>query len=255
MQYNFLKKLKDKTDLVGTILSLNSPEIAEIIAMSGFDWVFIDMEHGTLTTDQTQHLIQTIGGNCSALIRIPENNSIWIKKALDTGCEGIIIPQIKTATDAEHAVNAAKYPPIGSRSVGIARAQGYGMNFDEYIKNANDEIALILQIEHIEALDNLNAILDVKGIDGILIGPYDLSGSMHMLGQVTSEPVQQVIDKIKIQCKNKSIPWGTFVLKPEAVQKEKADGCSFIAVGIDTTLFVSSLKNLLAVAKGEEIKS
>lgn len=248
MKKSFLKKIKNNVAF-GTIITLESPEIAEILSSSGFDWLFLDMEHGTLATTAVQHLIQAMDERCSAIIRIPENSALWIKKALDIGCDGIIIPQVNTIEDAQKAVAAAKYPPQGTRSVGIGRAQRYGITFNEYVRTANDSVAVIIQIEHKVAVDNLDQILSVKGIDGILIGPYDLSGSMGMLGQVTSNPVQNTIKTIKNICKKASMPFGIFVMQAEAVQKEIEEGSSFVAIGIDTVILAHAARDILKIIK------
>lgn len=250
MKTSFIEKIKNQAPIIGTLVTLEAPEVTEMLSLCGFDWLFIDMEHGTLSTTATQHIIQAIKGDCSALVRVPENSAVWIKKALDTGCDGIIVPLVNTPDAARQAVAAAKYPPKGARSVGIGRAHEYGMSFAEYVASANDRVALIIQIEHIEAVNNLDSILEVNGIDGVLIGPYDLSGSMNMLGNVASEQVQAAISKIKQQCQKKSIPVGIFVLKPEAVKKEIDDGCKFIAVGIDASYLWNAAKNALSVVKG-----
>lgn len=249
MKKSFIQKINSTNPALGTLVTLASPEIAEILSLSGFDWLFIDTEHGAISISETQHITQAIKGDCAAIVRIPGNNPVWIKKALDTGCDGIIVPLVNTAEDAKKAVDAAKYPPLGARSVGIARAQDYGLSFNEYVKTANDTTALIIQIEHIEAVDNIDAILSVKGIDGVLIGPYDLSGSLNMLGDVTSKPVQDAIQKIKQACKKRSIPFGIFVMKPESAQSEINDGAQFIAVGIDTILLSTAAKDVLRKCK------
>lgn len=244
-----MKKLRGNQPTIGTLVTLAAPEIAEMLSLCGFDWLFLDMEHGALSLSATQRSIQAVRGNCSAIVRVPENSAVWIKKVLDTGCDGIIVPQVNTAEEARRAVSAAKYPPRGSRSVGIARAQGYGMTFAQYVASANENIALIIQIEHIEAINNLDAILEVAGIDGVLIGPYDLSGSMNKLGDVASEPVQSAINEVKRKCREALMPVGIFVINAEAVQKEIQDGCMFVAVGMDSTLLWGAAKHALTVAK------
>jgi len=249
MKKNFIEKLNGGKVSIGTLITLNSPEVAEIFSSCGFDWLFIDMEHGTISISSAQHIIQSMLNECSAVVRIPENSSVWIKKALDIGSDGIIIPLVNTEEDARCAVNSAKYPPLGSRSVGIARAQGYGMNFIEYIKSANNSVALIIQIEHIKAVENLDAILSVDGIDGVLIGPYDLSGSMNKLGEITDDDVQATIKKIKEACQKHSVPYGIFVMNADEARKKVDEGYNFIAVGIDTIFLGSSAKESLEKIK------
>lgn len=249
MTTNFVAKINGDAPAIGTFVTLNTPDVAEILSSCGYDWLLLDMEHGTLTTISVQRMIQAVKGDCAAIIRVPENDDVWIKKALDTGCQGILIPQVNDRRAAEAAVAAAKFPPIGERSVGIARAHGYGMSFAEYVATANETVALIIQIEHIEAVRNLDEILSVEGIDGIFIGPYDLSGSMNMLGNVDSKPVQDVIKDIKSKCRIRSMPMGIFVLSADSVQAELEDGCNFVGVGIDSVLLTSAAQAALAVAK------
>jgi 2-keto-3-deoxy-L-rhamnonate aldolase RhmA len=250
MRTNFKEKIHSQKPAIGTLVTLNAPEVAEILSLCGFDWLFIDMEHGALSTSGVQHMLQAIGDHCSAIVRVPENKSVWIKQALDLGCDGIIVPLVNTAEDAKQAVAAAKYPPQGTRSVGIARAHNYGMSFAEYVTSANNSVTLLVQIEHIKGVNNLESILDVEGIDGVLIGPYDLSGSMNILGEVNSELVQSAIDKIKQVCHKKKVPVGLFVMNAETAAKEIENGYQFIAVGIDTTLLSSAAMQILTSLGG-----
>jgi 2-keto-3-deoxy-L-rhamnonate aldolase RhmA len=242
---SFIKKIQNNPPAIGTLVTLDSPEVVEILCLCKFDWLFFDMEHGVLSVASVQHLIQSMTPECYSIVRIPENSSVWIKKVLDTGCDGILVPQVKNADEARSAVMAAKFPPQGERSVGISRAHGYGMSFPEYVKNANEIVSLIIQIEHIDAVNNLDEILNVDGIDGVFIGPYDLSGSMNCLGDITNDKVQDAVREIKRKCADKQIPIGIFVMKGESAPKEIEDGCQFIAIGIDTTLLWNAAQNQL----------
>ena len=242
---NFIAKLGPAAPPAGTLLTFNAPEVAEMLSLCGFDWLFIDMEHGAIELESAQHMIQALRGACSALVRAPENSTVWIKRVMDIGPDGIIIPQVNSAEEARRAVAAAKYPPLGARSVGIGRAHEYGLSFGDYVAQANERVALIVQVEHIEAVRHLDEILQVKGIDAILIGPNDLSGSMNLLGQVKSEPVQAEIRRVKDACQRAGMPFGIFVLNPADAPKEIADGCSFIAVGTDSAFIVNAARNAL----------
>ena len=249
---SFVNKLKQSRPPVGTMLTFDAPEVAEMLSSCGFDWLFVDMEHGAISIDGAQHIIQAIRGDCSAVVRAPENSTIWIKRVADIGCDGIIVPQVNNAEEARRAVAAAKYPPLGARSVGIGRAHGYGLSFGDYVATANERVALIIQIEHIEAVNHLDEILQVKGIDAILIGPYDLSGSMNRLGQIKSEPVQTEIRRIKGKCTSASMPFGIFVLNPADAPKEIEEGCRFIAVGTDSAFILNSAKNALSITHAQQ---
>ncbi|MBK7870754.1 MAG: 2-dehydro-3-deoxyglucarate aldolase [Saprospiraceae bacterium] len=245
MNQSFISSLSNSKALIGTLVTLDSSEVVEILALAGFDWLFLDMEHGNLSIASVQRLCQAIAGRCHTLVRVPENAPIWIKKVLDIGCDGIIVPHVNTAEEAMQVIQAAKYQPKGQRSVGAARAQGYGHYFSEYVQNANNETTIIIQIEDIIAVQNLDTILKVPGIDGVLIGPYDLSGSMNLLGEVTHPLVQAEINKVKLKCKETKIPFGIFVMNVEATPKEIADGCGFVAIGTDSAMVLGRAKQIL----------
>jgi len=247
---SFAEQIKNHPPLIGTIVTLESPEVTEMLSQCGFDWLFFEMEHGTFSVSALQRSLLAVRGDCLAFARIPENSTTWIKRVLDTGCDGIIVPQVNSAEDARRAVSAAKYPPLGARSVGIGRAHNYGMGFAEYVAHANERVALIVQIEHVDAVKNLAAILQVPGLDGVQIGPYDLSGSLNRLGQVMSDPVQAALWTIKEQCRARSMPVSMFTLKPEAARQEIAEGCSFVLVGTDAGFLTGAAKGALENIKG-----
>jgi 2-dehydro-3-deoxyglucarate aldolase/4-hydroxy-2-oxoheptanedioate aldolase len=143
---------------------------------------------------------------------------------------------VRSKEDVETAVRQCKYPPDGERSVGIARAHGYGLKFKKYVKNANDEIALIIQVEHIDAVENIDSIVEAAGIDAIFVGPYDLSGSMGEIGDINAPNVREAINRIRDCCRNAHIPMGIFATNPADVKPYIDDGYRLIAVGIDTML-------------------
>ena len=249
MKTTFIDKLRGQRPLLGTIVSLPSPELSELLSLAGFDWLFIDMEHGPLSIGDAQRLIQAVKNDCNAIIRVAENNPILIKQALDIGADGIIVPLVNSADEARQAVASARYPPLGKRSVGIARAHEYGLHFMEYIQRANQFVAVIIQIEHRDAVTNLDDILAVDGIDGVFIGPYDLSGSMNRLGDVFSDPVREAIAMVKTACARKNIPVGLFMQQPDRLQAELASGTRFLAVGTDTFFVWSGAQQVVEAFK------
>lgn len=249
MKTTFIEKLRGQRPLLGTIVSLPSPELSELLSVVGFDWLFIDMEHGPLSIGDAQRMIQSVRNDCNTIVRVAENNPILIKQALDIGADGIIVPLVNSADEARQAVASARYPPLGKRSVGIARAHDYGLHFMEYIQRANQAIAVIIQIEHRDAVDNLDDILAVEGIDGVFIGPYDLSGSMNRLGDVFSAPVQEAIARVKSACARKDIPVGLFMQQPDWLEAELASGTRFVAVGTDTFFVWSGARNVVDAFK------
>jgi 2-dehydro-3-deoxyglucarate aldolase len=214
---NRFKKMLQKNQLtIGSWIQLNSPSAAEIMARSAFDWLTVDMEHSVTSLEMMQHFFQIIEGhNIVPLVRIGENDPNLIKRVMDAGAYGIIVPMINSAADAKKAVDAVKYPPVGNRGVGIARAHGYGRDFDTYVSAANRESVVIAQIEHIEAVKNIKKIIAVDGIDGCFIGPYDLSGSLGMPGNLTHPEVKKAIADVEKACKAKKMPLGIHVVDPD----------------------------------------
>jgi 2-keto-3-deoxy-L-rhamnonate aldolase RhmA len=234
-----------KRPFLGTILTLASPEVAEIISLSGFNWVLIDMEHSTLSLESVQNALQILGDKVIKIIRVPGNDDIWIKRVLDTGCDGILVPMVKNAEEAGKVVISSKYPTEGQRSVGVTRAHKYGAAFNEYVTGSNEDLIIMIQIEHIDGVKNIDSILAVPGIDSIFIGPYDLSSSMGLMGQVDHPEVRAAIDLVKRKCKVAGLPYGIFGISPESLEKDLKDGCTFPLCGIDGSLLTGVYKEML----------
>lgn len=243
----------NETPVVGTLVTLPCAEIADVLSRLSFDWLWIDLEHGNLDFRDAQMIVQSISDRCAAIVRVPSQDEICFKKALDIGIDGIIVPQIKTAEEAQRIMSLCLYPPQGVRGVGIARAQGYGITFQEYVQQANEKVAIILQIEHIDAANNIDDILSVKGVDAILIGPYDLSGSMHRLGEVQHPEVMNAIQSILDACQKHNMPAGIFCATPEqAIHWQKA-GANLLAIATDVTfLWGAAQQALLSFRESKE---
>lgn len=241
----FKQKLKQHKPLIGTIQALPSPEITEILANTGLDWIWIDMEHSTIDIPTMQHMLQAANGKCPCIVRPPSHESAYIKKILDAGADGILIPLVNTPDDANQMVKLCKYPPDGQRSIGIARAHGYGMRFQEYVDNANEDITVIVQVEHIDAIKNIDQIVKVPGLDAILIGPYDLSGSMGKTGKVNDPEVQKQIEIARKTALNANLHVGIFTASPENVKELVEKGFSFIAVGLDSMALGNAMKEIV----------
>lgn len=233
---NFRQKLLGKEILTGTLVTLPSTDTAEILSRAGFDWLFIDLEHSPIGLHDAQQIIQAASPFAHCVVRVPGNDEIWIKRILDIGAEGIIIPQVNTPQEARQAVNFSKYPPVGKRSAGIAKAQGYGSGLNEYIQQANEDIAIIVQCEHKESVRNLSEIIKVEGVDCIFIGPYDLSGSYGKLGQVDDPQILEAIETIKNKCIDSGMPVGIFGGTTESVKKHRSKEVNLVAVGSDALI-------------------
>lgn len=243
-------RLRQREVLIGPLITLPSPEIAEIMCDVGFDYLWIETEHAPTNLVQAQAMVQAVGQRRPCVVRIPENAEVWIKRALDIGCDGIVIPQVKSGAEARAAVQCCLYPPTGKRGVGIARAHRYGMAFQEYVETANDQLAIILQVEHIEGVRNIQSIVQTPGIDAILIGPFDLSGSLGVLGEIDHPKVVEAIQEIKYHCEEAHIPIGMFVVDAQSARKCIEEGITLIALGMDVLYLWKSAKQAL-----EEIKA
>jgi len=233
---NIKRKLKEKKLTIGSWISIAHPAIPEIMAQAGFDWLTIDIEHSAITIREVEEMIRIISlKGIVPLVRITSNDSNQIKRVMDAGAYGVIVPMVNNRKQAEAAVMAVKYPPEGCRGVGLARAQEYGYGFEKYIKWLNDESVVIAQIEHIEAISNLEDILSVPGIDGTIIGPYDLSASMGKPGAFDDQEVINAIAKYEEISRRMDKPLGFHIVPvdPMLVQKRIDNGYSFIAFSTD----------------------
>jgi len=230
------QKLKNNKLTIGSWIMMSDSMSVEIMSLAGFEWLVIDIEHTAIDLQTTKHLITTIQAhNMQALVRVSKNEEVIIKRVLDMGADGIIVPMINSKEDAKQAVDYAKYPPTGKRGVGLYRATKYGVNFEEYKKWVNEELVIIAQIEHIDAVNNIDDILQVEGIDGTIIGPYDLSGSMGYPGEFERKDVKGAVQKVLDRCKVYNIPSGFHVVDthPEKLNAKIEQGCTFLAYGID----------------------
>lgn len=245
MSTHFRDRLRRGDRLIGTLLSLASPELAEIDSAAGFDWLFLDMEHGALETRDVLRLVQAVRDPCAALVRIPENREMWVKKALDTGAAGIIVPHVNSAEDAARAVHWAKYPPEGGRSIGFSRANGYGARFQENVETANQETVVVAQVEHIDGVGAIEAILGVTGVDAVFIGPYDLSASMGKPGRIQDPDVQDAVRTITEACARRSVPAGIFTVNTPGAVKALEEGFTLVCTGIDIGLFSQAASEIV----------
>ena len=241
----FIERLRNDELLLGTMLTIPAPEVAEMTAKCGFDWLFMDGEHAALSILDWQRMIQAVGGRSASILRIPSCGEAEIKKALDIGADGIIAPGVNSVAIAADIVQWCKYPPQGRRGVGLGRAQGYGLDFADYVGSANDELAVIVQAEHIDAVDNIDAIVQVEGIDSVFIGPYDLSASMGRMGEVDHPDVIAAIDTVFEACKKQGLAIGYFGVDADSVKAYIEKGSHFICAGVDAGFVVRGAQDIL----------
>lgn len=241
----YRKKLKEafnsRETIFGGWISYDHPSIAETFALTGFDFISIDMEHAPISLASAQRIIsisQSKGIPC--LPRPVSHSNDIFKPLLDSGADGLVVQMVESYEEVEIISKHMKYPPFGKRTFGINRAQDFGLNFDNYVKSWNDESILILQIESKKGLENIDQITNHKLIDGIMIGPYDLSGSLGYPGEINNPIVNQACSKIIETCQSKNISCGTQISVPSErnIKEAISKGYNFIILGSD--LFILS---------------
>ncbi len=231
-------KLVNNELSIGAWQQIPHASISEILGKSGYDWVAVDMEHGSVSAHQLPDLFRAIElGGSLPLVRLNESTPKECKIALDAGAGGVIAPMIETADQLEIIKKSCCWPPSGNRGVGYSRANLFGKYFDEYNVEAQSPI-IVAQIEHINAVNNLEEIIKVEGLDAIIIGPYDLSASMGLTGKFEDKEFVKVMDLILNICKKNNFPCGDHIIYPDPVSiSNKIDqGFRFLAYSTDAVL-------------------
>jgi 2-dehydro-3-deoxyglucarate aldolase len=240
LKKNPLKKaLFANRQTYGSWITLCHSLIPEILASAGFDWLVVDMEHSSIELNDLLPLIISIEANHMVpLVRVGENNPALIKRVMDAGAYGIVAPNIKSAQEAAAVVDAVKYPPQGTRGVGLYRAQKYGRGFEEYKKWLSEESVVVVQIEHIDAVNDIDNIFQTQGLDAFLVGPYDFSGSVGKPGMLDDPEVEGSIQKILEAARRHGIPAGFHSVSsdPQEARKRRHEGFKFLAFSMDTIL-------------------
>ena len=245
------KILESGRPMLGTWLQSGSPVAAEIMAAEGFDFIAADLEHTDMNEDILSHCIRALPESCVPMVRVRENDTLAIRRALDCGAEGIIVPLINSAEEASRAVAAAKYPPDGVRGFAFCRANGWGKDFDAYARTANRNIAVFVMIESKEAVDHIDEILTVPGVDGVFIGPYDMSGSYGILGQMGHPVLQEAKQRVLKACLNQNRIAGQHIVIPTAdcIQEALQEGYRFLALGMDTVFLRAGAAEAISKTK------
>ena len=249
---NFRNKLKKGEVCLGSWQTLSDPSISEIFAMSGIDWVLADMEHTVNNIETIAQIIRIVDlMGCTVFVRPPSLDSALIKRLLDFGAHGIMVPNIKTEEEVIEVLSAIKYKPFGNRGVGLGRAQKYGENFDGYFDWSNEGPIVLIQIEDIQGIENIEKILSVPGTDAIFIGPYDLSCSLEDPGNFSSPKFISSISKVETACKKFNMPCGFHVVEPslEDLKKRIDSGYQLIAHGVDFKFLINESKKSVNYVK------
>lgn len=232
---------------IGTVVTADTLAIAELVKIAGFDWAWIDGEHGTFDEKSAALASACLGTAVKSFVRVPDKSPTTLKRFLDAGCDGIIVPHVNTRAEFDAIARASLFPPKGERSVGIARAQGYGAYFSESLKERR--FALIVQIETRAGVANAEEIVAAQDLDAVLIGPYDLSGSYGVLGEVGAPPVAEAIAHVLSVCKRARVPCGIFAGDAARAKSYLAQGFDFVGAGVDTALLLGAYRNLLGALR------
>ena len=242
---NLRKKLKNKEASIGSWIQISNASIAEIMASAGYDWIAVDLEHGNISSDNLPNLFRSLElGGTLPFARLSSADKVESKKVLDAGAAGIIIPNILSSLQLTEIIKYSMWPPSGKRGVGFSRANLYGKNFNEYLDFAQSPM-IIAMIEDYEAIQYLDEILKVKGLDAIFIGPYDLSASMNLTGEFENKQFIDCLNDIKTKCLKYKIPIGIHVVNPDIklLEMKISEGFQFIAYSIDTVFLNKSCIN------------
>jgi 2-dehydro-3-deoxyglucarate aldolase len=237
------ERLRSGGHSIGSWMQIPHPSIAEIMGQAGYDWVAVDMEHGTIAVHQLPDLFRALElGNTLPLARIAQGHPKDCKQALDAGAGGVIVPMIESAEQLVAVRDACRWPPAGTRGVGFARANLFGKHFDAYREEAQAPL-LVAMIEHHCAVGNLENILEVDGLDAILIGPYDLSASMGLTAQFDHSDFCAVMERIRVLADAKAIPAGIHVVAPsrDQLQQRLGEGYRFLAYSIDAVFLNNAI--------------
>lgn len=237
--------------MIGTWCNLGSSLTAEMAGSAGFDWVLLDMEHGTGDFGNLVHQLQALESTPSApVVRIPWNDAVWIKRVLDIGAAGVMVPYVNTATEAQQAARAMRYPPSGTRGAArMTRATTFGVTFPDYFQRANDELLTIVQLETQEAVENAAEIARVDGVDVLFVGPLDLSVNLGAAEQLDTPVFRAAIQRVVTACRDAGKAAGILAFTPAHAEQSFADGFTFVALGSDGGMVASGMRNNAALLR------
>lgn len=239
--------------LLGSWLSFAFPPVTEMFARAGFDFLVIDQEHAAIGAAECLAMIQVIDlCGVAPWVRVGANDSRLMKRALDSGASGIVVPMVNSADEARAAVAGCRYPPAGARGAGLFRAQDYGLGFGSYRPKADAETVVVVQIEHVDAVRNLEEILAVPGVDAFIVGPYDLSGSVGRPGDYDHPDVRWALDEVERVMSEATVPGGYHVVHAGASElaSRLEAGYRLIAYGDDMVFLAEKLRDEMRLAQG-----
>lgn len=235
------RSIDGRNNPIGTWLSVGHPTVSEAVAQTDLDFVLIDTEHTTMSLETVENMARSVDaapGDTQTVVRVPWNDPVTLKRVIDIGVGGVMVPMLESAEEAEQFVDAVQYPPDGSRGIAGSRATNYGTNFEEYVTNANGSIFTIAQIETERGLENATDIAAVDGIHSLFVGPSDLSGALDVFGHSDPDSLNQAIDRIVTAGHDNDTAVGTLTIDSESVERRLEQGFDFLIVGKDTSQLI-----------------
>lgn len=248
MKDNHLKRILNGGGVgIGVWGGLGSEATTEMAGQLGYDWILLDFEHGLAGTEQALAQLRATGGYAmTSIARVPSaHDDAVFKLVLDRGAEGVLVPMIRTVEEVERVVSACRYPPVGTRGIAAHRAHGYGVDFQDYIARANDEVLVFVQVETLEAVEAVDAIVDVPGLDGVLVGPADLSAALGTPFDTDSAPFSAAMERVIAACARSGKPAGMYCHSPQDAKRWMARGFRLVNVCNDMSLVLSGLQRAL----------
>lgn len=247
----FRKKLKKGIPVISSWSQISDPNLLELLVNKKFDCSTLDFEHGIFSIENLPNLLRVLEINKKlSLVRLPNKNVELCRQVLDTGSDGVIIPNIINEVELKRIIDISILPPKGTRGVGFSRSNKFGKKFNNFIKSKTQPI-IIAMIENLSAIKNLKNILSVKNLDAILIGPYDLSASIGIPGKFENNKFKKNLDYIKYNCKKYKVPCGLHLIEPnfKMLKQYKKQGYKFIPYSVDTVIINKAIQKLFSNKK------
>lgn len=240
------RALEDREPITGTWLSIGHPAVAEILASLEYDYIVIDTEHTPMGLETLEDVLRGIeaGGDVASIARVPWNDPVRIKRLLDTGVDGVLIPMVDTPEEAREAVEAVRYPPEGRRGIAAGRASRYGLEFEEYVARADEELATIVQIETETGVENAESIARVDGVDSLLVGPADLSAALDVFGEWDDDRFVDAVDAVLEAGEATGTAVGTLSIDADDVERWHEAGFDYQIVGVDFLELIDGARRL-----------
>ena len=232
---------------LGSWVTIGNPEVVEMLSLLGFDWLLLDAEHAPLDIRLLEYMMMAVRGEATPLVRVPANDPVYVKRVLDIGAAGILFPLVSTAEEAKLAVRSTRYPPSGIRGVGPRRAASYGLRSAEYFNEA-DKVVVVVQIETREAVENIESILAIEGVNAFFVGPNDLSFSFGCRSW-REEPVLKALEKVAEASRSTGVPGGMYCPDDESLKHALSLGFKLIALGSDYRYLIAGARARLERAR------